>query len=158
MTLFELGGNVDDKRGAHVGERNRVEDLEGAVGFALEGQLLQPRQEARLVTQRRGVVVVGVTRLPVGKNHGFGAEFADNGSEPQLVLPAWLHVGIGYSKGATPLDGKQRGCFSGFFGAGLGCTPCSHFAPGQLEDSGFVSALRLLQRRTRSRRSLRSRN
>src|SRR5260370_134849 len=90
--LLVLRGDVHDEGGTNVGIGNGIENLEGAVGFAFDGQLLKSCEKAALIAQRRGVVVVGVTRLPVGKNNGFGAELADNGGESQLVLSDWLHV------------------------------------------------------------------
>src|SRR5260370_10944316 len=76
--LLVLRGDVHDEGGTNVGIGNGIENLEGAVGFAFDGQLLKSCEKAVLIGQRRGVVVVGVTRLPVASNKGFGAALADN--------------------------------------------------------------------------------
>src|SRR5690348_11596490 len=76
--LLELGGDVDDKSGADVGVRDGVEDFEGPKGFAVERKLLEAGQEAAFVAQRRGVVMVGMARFPIGQNYGVRLEIADD--------------------------------------------------------------------------------
>src|SRR5882724_5109086 len=85
--------------------------------------------------------MVGMASLPVGEDDGFGAEFADDGGEAELVLAGWLDVGIGDSKGATPLDREELGGSGGFLGADFGRTTCSHFAGSEIENSGLIAAL-----------------
>src|SRR5271170_4829914 len=77
--LLEVGGDVDDESGADGGERGGVQNFEGTVRFTLERQLLETGEEAPLVTERRGVVVVGVAGFPIRKDNGLGSELANYG-------------------------------------------------------------------------------
>ena len=77
--LLEMGGDVDDKSGADGRVGGGGEDFEGAVRFALEGQLLEAGEEATFITKGRGVVMVGVASFPVWEDDGFGTEFANYG-------------------------------------------------------------------------------
>src|SRR5438552_559809 len=48
---FVLRSDVHDERRSHVGVGNRIKNLEGAVGFSFDGQLLQASKEAAFVAQ-----------------------------------------------------------------------------------------------------------
>src|SRR5579859_60702 len=79
--LLILIGDVHDEGRADVGVRSGVENFEGAVGFANDGQLLEAGEEAALVAKSGGVVMVWMTRFPVGQNHGLRTKLANHGRE-----------------------------------------------------------------------------
>jgi hypothetical protein len=79
MALLELWRDVHDEGRTDMSEGGGVEDLEGAMGLAVDGQLLEPGEEATFVAERRGVIVVGVTGFPIGEDDGFGAKLTDDG-------------------------------------------------------------------------------
>ena len=64
-----------------------------------------------------------------------------------LVLAGWLHVGIGNVNGATPGNFQDFCGEGGFFGANFGSAAGAHFAGGEIEDAGFVAALRHFEER-----------
>src|SRR5579859_508557 len=76
--LLVLIGDVHDKSGTYVGVGDGVEDFERPIRVACNGQVLQSREEAALVAKSRGVVMVRMTRFPVGQNDGFGAELTNH--------------------------------------------------------------------------------
>ncbi len=136
--LFKLRRNVYDEGRTYLSEGGGIQDLERAMGLAVNGQLFEAGQEAAFVAEGRGMIVVRVASFPIGKNDSFGTKLPDNGSEAELVLAAGLDVGVGDAEGATPTDTKDLRGFGGFFGASFGRAAGTHFARGEVEDAGFV--------------------
>ena len=135
------GGDIDDEGGTDGGVGGGVENFEGAVRLAVDGQLLEAGEEAAFVTESGSVVVVRMAGFPVGKDDGFGAELADYGSETEFVLAAGLDVGIGDAERAAPAYAKYPGGFGGFFGADLGSAARAHLSCSEIENAGFVAAM-----------------
>jgi len=85
--------------------------------------------------------MVGVTGLPVRKNNGARAQFADHASYGEFVLARGLYVGVGYVHRAAPRDFQNfcRDC--GFFGANFWSASGAHFSGSEIENAGFVALL-----------------
>jgi len=91
------------------------------------------------------MVVVWVTRFPVGKNDGVRARLADFSGEGEFVLARWLDVRIGNTETAAIADSQNFGGAGSFFGARFRSATSAHFAGGEVKDAGFVALLRGLE-------------
>src|ERR1700676_2449213 len=147
-TLLEMRGNVDDEGGTDGSIGGGVKDFERAVRFAVERKLLESGEEAALVAEGGGMVVVRVTGFPIRENDRFGAGFADYSGEPGLVLASRVDVGVRYAERAAPAHAKNLGGFAGFFGAGFWYAARAHFACGEVEDAGLITAVSHFQKRS----------
>jgi hypothetical protein len=70
QALLDVGCDVDGEGRSHICVKAGVENLEGAmrkVGFAGSFNFGKPADEAGLIAERRGGVVVRVATLPVGR-------------------------------------------------------------------------------------------
>src|SRR5579859_8160835 len=92
--LLEVRRDVHDEGGTDGSKGSGIENFERAVWLTFERQLLEAGEEAALVAEGRGVVVVWVAGFPVGKDDGFRAEVANDGGEPELVLAGRLNIGV----------------------------------------------------------------
>ncbi len=147
VALGILRGDVHNESGTDVGEGSGIEDLEGAVRLAFERELLEAGEEAGFVAERGSVIVVGVACFPVGEDDGLRAKLAKDSGEAEFVLPGGLDVGIGNAEGAAPLRAEELGGFGGFLGARFGSAAGAHFAGREIENAGFVAALRHFEER-----------
>src|SRR5947209_19819791 len=76
---FELLSNIDNEAGAGIVIKRRINNLERTV--RREGdftQIAQACQEAGLITERGGIVMIGMASLPIGQNEHARARLADD--------------------------------------------------------------------------------
>jgi len=139
--LRVLLGDVHDKRGGHAFEGSGVENLERAVGFAGERELLEPGEEASFVAERGGVIVIGVARFPIRKDYRVRAQIANDLREAQFILTRGLHVRVGDAEISTPGNFQDFRGEGGFFRAGFGGAARAHLAGGEIQDAGLVALL-----------------
>ena len=145
--LRVLLGDVHDEGGGHTFEGSCVKNFERAMGFAGEGKLLEAREEAAFIAERGRVIVVGVARFPIRKDHGVGAEVADELREAHLILASGLHVGVRDAEVSAPGNFQDFSGEGGFFRAGFGRAAGAHFAGSKIEDAGLVALLRHFEQR-----------
>src|SRR5712692_2987993 len=115
--------------------------------LAIDGQLLQTGEEASLIAEDGGVVVVGMASFPIGEDDGFGAELADSQRKAELVLASGLNVRIGDAQRLAVAYAEQLCSLGGFPGAGFRSAARAHLTRRQIQDAGLVAALRHLEER-----------
>src|SRR5260370_33942104 len=94
------------------------------------------------------MVMVGMARFPVGQDDRFGAKLTNDGRQAKLVLAAGLNIGIGNAERAAPAYLEKLCGFSRFARADFQSSAGTHFARGQIENTGLLAALRHFQDRT----------
>jgi len=139
--LFVLASDINDESGADGREHSGVEDFEGAVRFAFDGELFETGQEAAFVTEGGGVVVVRMASFPEGEDDGFGAKFADRGGDAQLVLAAGVDIGVGYAQSAAIARTQDFCGFGSFLCANFRIAARAHLASGEIKDAGLIAEL-----------------
>lgn len=130
VTGSVLSGDVDDESSGHAFKGRGVDNFEGTIGLAIEWKLLEAGEEAALVAERGGVVVIGMARFPVRKNDGAGAKFANDLREAEFVLTRGLDVGIGNAEIAAPGNFQDSSSESGFFCTRFRSATRAHFTSG----------------------------
>ena len=91
--------------------------------------------------------MIGMARLPIGKDDGVRAQFADDLGKTQLVRTSGLDIGIRHGKRVAPGNAKKPGRGGCFLGAGLWCAASSHFALGEIKDTSLITDPRHFQER-----------
>lgn len=74
--LRVLLGDIHDEGRRHAFKGSGVKNLEWPVRLASERELLKSGEEAAFIAERGGVIVIGMTRLPIRKDDRVRAQIA----------------------------------------------------------------------------------
>src|SRR5437899_4180594 len=93
------------------------------------------------------MVMVRMARFPVGKDDRFGAKLTNDGRQAKLMLARGLNVRVGNAERAAPAYFEKFCGLGRFARADFRSSARTHFSHGQIENAGFVAALRHFQQR-----------
>jgi hypothetical protein len=140
--LLDEWCDVDYEGGADVGVKGGIENFVGAVWWMAAGcfDFAKAADEAGLVAEGGGGVVVGMTALPVGKDDDAGTQAAEDGGYLEAVFEGVLDVAVGEIEGFAVGYVEDAGGGVGFgFAVGSGASRAG-FALGEIEDAGAPAA------------------
>ena len=116
----EVGRDVHDERGRHVGVERGVEQLVGSVGRDGFFHLAQAGEEAGFETQLRGDGMVGMAGVPIGQDDDLGFEAADDAHESHAQGQAVVEARVGHAQILTKGQAEDGGGLAGLGEAQLG--------------------------------------
>jgi len=140
VTLFNERRYVHDEGGTDVRVEAGIDDLEGAMGWSARVDFCETREEAGLIAEGGGNGVVGMARLPIGKDHDAGAEMAQNVGDLHTIFEGIFDCAVGKVESLASGNTEEAGCFSGFLSSFAGGAAGSGFALRKVEDGGAEAA------------------
>ena len=126
--------DVNDEAGAHVGVEAGVDDLEGPVRFRAGVDLLQAGKKAGFGAERGSDGVIGMARLPVGKNNDPRTELTQNTHNRNAIFKIVGDGSVRQIQRMTPADSQDAGGFISLTGALISGAARAGFALSQIEN------------------------
>src|ERR1700759_2049510 len=88
-------------------KRCGIEDLVRPVRLAKRRKILQSGKKASFISEGRRVVVIRMTRFPVGNDDCARAKLANLFRQAELVRSARIYVGVRNAQNAAPTESHE---------------------------------------------------
>src|SRR5208337_3959542 len=143
----ELLGDVHHERRANVGVEAGIDDLVRPIGRGAEVELGQSGDERGFVAEQGSGGVVGMSRLPIGKNQHARAQFANDARDLDAIFEGVLDAAVGNVERVPPTDFEDARRLLGLAGALLDGAARAHLALREVENGSAAPALSHLEQR-----------